>query len=327
MTRPVVCIVATGGTIASKYVAREGSVVDGASVEELTATAPEIADFAEVRGYQHSNVTSDVIETGTIVDLGRLLRKLVADPTVTGVVVTHGTATLEETAYFLNLTVKSDRPVVVTGAMRPPSAISSDAELNLLDAIRVAASPAARGMGTLVVMNNEIQAARDVAKSDALRVQTMTSRALGLLGYADADGQVVFFRAPTRAHTVGTAFDVAGMDALPRVDIVQAYGGTDGLLVRALVDAGVTGIVAAGLGSGSGPSAWLAALDDAVRRGVKVMIATQSPDGRVLAKKRFADGGYIVADNLGAKKARILLMLGLAHGADAARIQQWAWTC
>ena len=332
MTLPRVYLIGTGGTI-SFFAKSRLDYVDytyktrNLPIEEMLARVPEVREMAEVRAEQLGNIASTDLGPVQWLLLAKRINAIFRDdPQAAGVAITHGTATLEETAYFLNLTVKSDRPVVLTGAMRPPSSISTDADLNLLDVVRTAASPAARGKGALVVMNNEIQAARDVAKSDALRVQTMTSRALGLLGYADSDGEVAFFRVPTRSHTLGTAFDVENMSELPRVDIAPAYAGVDGFMVKALVDAGVPGIVAAGMGSGSGPTSYLAALDDAVKRGVKVIVATQSPDGRVLPKKRFADGGYIVADNLSPKKARILLMLALAHSKDTAQIQQWAWS-
>jgi L-asparaginase len=220
--------------------------------------------------------------------------------------------------------VKHRKPVVITGAMRPPSAISTDADLNILDCVRVAASPAAAGKGVLAVMNNEIHAARDVAKTDSLRTHTMQSRALGQLGYADSDGEVLFYRSPVRAHTADTEFDVSGIQALPSIDIVMAYAGADGRLIRALVDSGAPGIVAAGLGSGGGPESWMKALDDAVKAGVAVMAATQVGTGRIVRKQRYLDGGYIVADNLTPKKARILLMLALGRTRDAAEIQRMA---
>ena len=160
-----------------------------------------------------------------------------------GVVITHGTATLEETGYFLHLTVKSDRPVVLTGAMRPPSALGTDADLNLVDAIRLAACPDAAGRGVLTVLNNEIQSARDVTKTNAFRVNTFGSRDFGCLGYVDADGQVLFYRNVTRLHTSATPFDVRGRQTLPRVDIVYAYAGADGVLIDALRERGTDGLV------------------------------------------------------------------------------------
>src|SRR5207237_3297633 len=162
------------------------------------------------------------------------IHALLKTDAVKGIVLTHGTATLEETAYFLHLTVKSDRPVVVTGAMRPPSALGTDADLNLLDAIRLAAPPEAAGHGVLTVLNNEIQSARDVAKSNAFRVDTFDSRDFGVLGYVDSDARVLFYRAVTRPHTTATPFDLRGKNELPRVDMMYSYAGGDGVLVDAL---------------------------------------------------------------------------------------------
>jgi L-asparaginase len=248
------------------------------------------------------------------------------DPEAAGVAITHGTATLEETAYFLNLTVRSRKVVALTGAQRPPTAMSNDADLNLLDCLRTAVSPAAQGKGVLVVMNNEIHAARDVTKTDALRVDTMRSRSLGALGYCDSDGQVVFYRQPVRTHTAESEFDVTDLDKLPRVDIAPAYAGADGLLVDALANAGVSGIVAAALGAGLAPRPYMQALDAAVKRGIVVLFATQTGSGRVVFKRSLLDHGFLVADNLTPKKARILLMLALARTNDSTEIQRMALT-
>jgi L-asparaginase len=227
-------------------------------------------------------------------------------------VVTHGTATLEETAYFLHLTVKSERPVVVTGAMRPPTAVGTDADLNFLDAIRLAACPDAAGRGVLTVLNNEIQSARDVTKSNAFRVETFTSRELGFLGYVDSDGQVMFYRQVTRLHTTAAPFDVDGREALPRVDIVYAYGGADGVLIDAIRQHGTDGLVLVGFGGGSYPTAFLDAGKRAVQAGIPVVLATRSTAGRVIITPQKATDGFMVSDDLMPQKARILLMLGLS---------------
>ena len=248
------------------------------------------------------------------------------DEDVAGVVVTHGTATLEETAYFLHLTVKSSRPVVVTGAMRPPTSLGTDADVNLLDAVRVASSSDAARMGVLTVLSNEIQSAREVTKANTFRLETFRPNELGFLGYADSDGTVVFYRAPTRKHTTATPFDIAELKTLPRVDIAYAYAGADGLLVRALVEAGVAGIVAGGLGSGGSPSKMMAALKTATQTGIPVVIATQTGNGRVVRTRRYDEDGYIVADNLSPKKTRILLMLALTKTKDPEEIQRMMLT-
>jgi L-asparaginase len=237
------------------------------------------------------------------------------------VVVTHGTATLEETAYFLHLTLKTAKPVVITGAMRPPTAISSDADLNLLDAIRVAACPDAAGRGVLTVLNNEIQSGRDVTKGNALRVDTFHSNHYGFLGYADSDGQVLFYRAVTRQHTTGTPFGVAGLSTLPRVDIIYAYAGADGLLIDAACQHGTAGLVLAGFGSGTFPPLLLNAGARAVREGIPVVLASRSSSGRIIMTPKKSTAGFLVADDLLPQKARILLMLALTRTTDRQAIQ------
>ena len=330
--KPRVYVIGTGGSISRigrvrtdyiDYTYKTGNY----TIDELLARVPEVHQLAEVRAEQFSNASSTDLGPADWLVLARRINQIFRDDSAAvGVAITHGTATLEETAYFLNLTVKSRKAVVVTGAMRPPTAISTDADLNILDCVRTAASPDAHGKGVLAMMNNEIHAAREVAKTDGLRVQTMRSRPFGILGYSDADGQVVFYRQPVKTHTADSEFDVATLLKLPRVEIIPAYAGADGLLIDFLVKEKVPGVVAAGLGSGSGPSAYMLALDEAVKRGVKVMLATQAGSGRVVRKQRFLDGGYIVADNLTPKKARVLLMLALSMTNDTAEIQRMAFT-
>ena len=330
--RKCVHLLASGGSIARIGRTRTDYVNYGYKtgiykIEELLERVPEIHELADLRVEQFANSGSAELGPAEWLELARHLNRVASeDSGVDGIAITHGTATLEETAYFLNLTVKTRKPIVITGSTRPPTAISTDADLNLLDCVRVAASTQAQGKGVLVVMNNEIHAARDVVKTDALRVHTMKSRDLGVLGYADADGSVIFYRHPAPLHTADTEFDVTDMSTLPLVDIVHAYAGADGRLIRALVDGGAKGIVAALLGSGHAPGSFMSALEDAVRSGVKVVVTTQAANGRLLLKQRFIDGGFIAADNLTAKKARVLLMLALAHTADANEIQRMAAT-
>ena len=330
--KPRVYLIGTGGSIARIGRSRTDYVDYGYrtsyyTIEELLARLPEASEFADVRAEQFIKSSSPDLGPAEWLELARRVNRIFEDDAhATGVAITHGTATLEETAYFLNLTVKSSRAVALTGAPRPPTAMSNDADLNLLDCLRTAASPASQGKGVLVVMNNEIHAARDVTKTDALRVNTMRSRSLGTLGYSDSDGQVVFYRQPVRVHTAASEFDVASVKELPRVDIVSAYAGADGLLVDALVHAGVPGIVAAGLGAGLAPRAYMQALDAAVKRGIKVLFATQTGSGRVVPKQSLLDYGFIVADNLTPRKARILLMLALGRTSDSTEIQRMALT-
>ena len=293
------------------------------TIDEMLARVPEANALAEVIPEQVINVGSTEVYPHHWLTLAkRINAQLSDDAGAAGLAVTHGTATLEETAYFLNLTVRDPRPVVVTGAMRPPSAMGTDADNNLLDAVRVAAAPNSAGRGALVVLNNEIQTARDVTKTDSYRVETFQSGHLGFLGYADSDGAVTYYRHPERRHTADSEFDISGVDELPQVDIAYAYAGAGGVAVDALVAAGAAGIIAAGLGSGGSPSTYMAALQRAVAAGVPVVIATHVGTGRVVQTRRFVEEGYLVADNLHPKKARILLMLALTQTAEHDELQR-----
>ena len=229
---------------------------------------------------------------------------------------------MEETSYFLHLTVKSEKPVVITGAMRPPTALSTDSDLNLLDAVRTAACPESSGLGVLTVLNNEIQCGRDVTKASTFRVETFRPNELGFLGYADSDGKVVFYRAPLRRHTVDTPFMVDDMTGLPRVDIVYSYAGADGLLVDAVRNNGSDGLVLAGFGGGTFPPAVVDAAIKLVEDGIPVVLATRSTAGRVVITPKKEEQGFIVSDNLLPQKARILLMLGLTVTQERHELQQ-----
>jgi L-asparaginase len=291
------------------------------TVDELLARIPEARELAELSGEDVLQVGSPSIGPAQWLQLHERIDALFAGTTA-GIVITHGTATLEETAYFLHLTVKSERPVVVTGAMRPPSAVGTDADLNLLDAIRLVAAPEAAGRGVLTVLNNEIQSARDVTKSNAFRVDTFDSRDFGVLGYVDSDARVLFYRSVTRAHTAATPFDVRGRKDLPRVDIIHAYAGADGLLVDALAEHRPAGIVLVGFGGGSFPTAFLDAGKRAVKAGIPVVLATRSWNGRVVTTPNKDAGGFIVSDDLMPQKARILLMLALTVTRESGAIQR-----
>ena len=316
--RPTVYVVATGGSISGLGPHRLDYILypelgRRLSVEEMLARIPEVNELAEIQAENLTRIGSASIGPTEWLQLARRINALLSTARPPeGVVVTHGTATLEESAYFLHLTVKSERPVVVTGAMRPPTALGTDADLNFLDAIRLAACPDAAGRGVLTVLNNEIQSARDVAKTNTFRVETFTSRELGLLGYVDSDGQVVFYRNVTRLHTTATPFVVDGGETLPRVDIVHAYGGADGVLVDAVRRHGTDGLVLVGFGGGSYPSAFLDAGKRAVQAGIPVVLATRSTAGRVIMTPQKASAGFIVSDDLMPQKARILLMLALS---------------
>ena len=329
--QPVVRVIGTGGSIAGIGPHRLDYILYGElgnkyNVGESLAHIPEVAGIAQVRSEDLISVGSTALGPQEWLLLSQRINQIFRDEgDVAGVVVTHGTATLEETAYFLHLTVKSSKPVVVTGAMRPPTAVGTDADLNLLDAVRIAASPQAAGMGVLTVLNNEVQCARDVIKANTYRVETFRPNELGFLGYADSDGQVVFYRAPVRKHTTSTPFDAGSVSALPRVDIVYAYAGADGLLVEAVRSNGSDGLVLAGLGSGGSPPALEAAATEAAQHGMPVVLASRVTAGRVILTPKKEKQGIIVADNLQPQKARILLMLGLTITSDRGELQQMFW--
>jgi L-asparaginase len=321
-TLPRIAIIGTGGTISGVGQDRLDFYEYGTSgrfmhVEELIATVPELARVADVVPIRYRNVGSGDIGPGDWLSLLRIIHETAAaDPAIAGFVVTHGTATLEETAYFLNLAVKVAQPVVVVGAMRPSSALGADGGVNLLNAARVAGAAEARGKGVLVVLNDEINAARDVAKTSNYRVQTFVSRDFGILGYADPD-RVAFYRAPLRRSAPMTEFDVAGLTDLPRVDIIPAYAGADAALVEAAVAAGARGLVSSGFPSGSPSPAQKAALRQAAQAGVVVVQGSRSGSGRVIDDKvDLRASGFIAADSLPAQKARILLMLALTRTTD-----------
>ncbi|MGH8064771.1 MAG: asparaginase [Candidatus Entotheonellia bacterium] len=330
--RPRVRIIATGGSISGLGPHRLDYLLYSElgrrlAIEQMLARIPEVHEIADVQGENLTSVGSTSIGPQEWLQIAQRINQIFQDePEVSGIVVTHGTATLEETAYFLHLTVKSVKPVVVTGAMRPPTAVSTDADLNLLDAIRIAACPDAGGRGVLTVLNNEIQSARDVTKSNTLRVETFHSHHLGLLGYADSDGQVLFYRSVTRKHTVDTPFNVVSIQTLPRVDIVYAYGGADGLLVDAVCQHRSAGLVVAGFGSGTFPPVFLDAAVRAAADGVPVVLASRSTSGRIIMTPKKKEAGFIVADDLHPQKARILLMLALTMSHDRQVIQEAFYT-
>ncbi len=326
-SNPRISIVATGGSIAAVGPDRLDFILypelgEHITIQQSLDRIPEAGDIASISAEDLVSVGSTAIGPEEWLSLAQRINTLLESAETDGVVVTHGTATLEETAYFLHLTVKSRKPVVVTGAMRPPTALGTDADLNLLDAIRVAASPASAGMGVLTVLNNEIQCARDVVKTNTFRVETFKPNELGFLGYADSDGQVVMYRSPLRKHTAATEFDVREMDSLPRIDIVYCYAGSDDLLVNAVRANGSAGLVLAGFGGGSFPPRAIEAAARAVEDGIPVVLASRSPNGRVVRTPRKDEQGFIVSDNLQPQKARILLMLALTRTGDRGDIQR-----
>jgi L-asparaginase len=327
---PLVWVLATGGTIAgqgesptSTSVYKPGEILG----EDLVKAVPEIRQYANVKIEQVSNINSGDITFEHWLTLTKRIDAILRDdPAVAGIVVTHGTNTLEETAYFLNLTVRHDRPVVVVGAQRPATAISADGPLNLLNAIRTAATPEARGKGVLVVMNDEINSARDATKTNTYRVETFRSPELGFLGYVDAD-KVSFYRASTRRHTSRTEFDVSQLRDLPKVDIVYTYAQPTTDVIQALVASGVKGLVFAGTGAGALTTSQRAALKAIPEASRPVLVrSSRVGNGRVIAltapREEYAALGVIPGDNLNPQKARILLMLALTKTTDQKEIER-----
>jgi L-asparaginase len=322
--KPKVAFIGTGGTIASLGVGPLDLQDYGATgkvmhADEIIAKWRETALVADVLPVRYRNIPSTAIDFPDWKALVTLCGTLVAEHAdLAGIVIGHGTATLEETAYILNLSLKVPVPVVLVGAQRPSSALS-DAGLNLVNAIRVAASPEARGMGVLVVVNDEIQAARDVTKTATLRLHTFRTADFGVLGHADGDA-VAFYRRPLRRCYPDTEFDIRALDALPRVDIAYAYAGGDGTAVRAFIAAGARGIVSAGFAPGFAPPGDFEALKEAVAQGIVVVQSTRAGSGRTFRGTRLANAGFLIADNLIPQKARILLSLALTVTSDPERI-------
>ena len=325
MSKPKVAFIGTGGTIASVGDSPLELQDYGASgvvmhAEEILARFPETALVADVFPVRYQNVPSTRVAFPEWKDLVLLCDRLVAEHAdLAGIVIGHGTATLEETAYALSLTLKVSVPVVLVGSQRPASALSTDAGLNLVNALRVAASPEARGLGVLVVLNDEIQAARDVTKTSTLRMQTFRTADFGVLGHADGDA-IAFYRRPVRRCYPETEFDIRGLDGLPRVDIALAYAGADGTAVRAFIGAGAQGIISAGFAPGFPPPGDFEALQQAVADGIVVMQCTRAGSGRTHLGKRLREAGFLIPDNLTPQKARILLAMALTVTRDPVEI-------
>jgi L-asparaginase len=346
---PRVRLVATGGTISNRAGGR-------LTAEDLVASIPKVAEYAQVEFEQFANVASSQLTLDQYLDLSKRINHLLrSDQDLAGIVVTSGTDTLEELAYFLHLTVRSEKPVVVVGAMRNPSTVGHEGPANLLDGFRVAADPAARGRGVMVVLNDEINSAREVTKTDALRLHTFQSRGYGVLGVVD-DDRVVFYRDTVKRHTTRSEFDVSGITSLPRVDIVMVYQDAPGDVIKALVDLGAKGIVMATAGAGATSGTQNEGLRYAIEHGVVVVTTTRTGGGRIAPRPVRAPGAggpdardaaeereeqaeaaaagtpaeafaevrrrRLAGEDLLPVKARILLMLALTKTTDPAEIQR-----
>jgi L-asparaginase len=313
---PRIRFIATGGTIATRGSTRM-------SAEEVLQLVPGLQRYAQPEPEQFANIASTAMTLDQWVQLAKRVNDIFdADPDLTGAVITSGTDSLEELAYFLHLTIRTSKPVVVVGAMRNAGAPGYEGPANLLDAFRVAAAGESRGKGVLVVLNDEINSAREVSKTDALRVQTFQSRPYGILGVVDPD-RVVYYREPLKRHTQKTEFDVSALIGLPRVDIMMFYQGASSDLLRAAVDAGAKGIVIAVAGADLTGGSLAPGISYAERHGVIVVAATRTGSGRIaaLASNRLRDG-MVGGEDLTPLKARILLMLALTKTQSATEIQR-----
>jgi L-asparaginase len=287
--------------------------------EELLATLPEIEAIARVHVDE-----ANPHDVATLEDLRRLALRaegLLRLPDVDGLVLVQGTNSLEETAYFLNLTVHSTKPIVVTGAQRPYTALSSDGPVNLLDGVRVASASESHGKGVVVVTNGEINAARDVTKTNTYHVQAFRSRDLGLLGYADAD-KIVYYRAPTRRHTMDSEFDLAAIERLPTVDILYIYAGSRRGQAEAAIRQGARGLVVAGTGAGSTGNLAKELTGIAASGKAVVVQSSRVGEGRVVRHNNWHEPGMVVADNLSPHKSALLLALALTRSSDPEEIQR-----
>jgi L-asparaginase len=320
-----ITILATGGTIAGAAATgtQSGYQSGAVGIDAMVAGVPGITDLANIKGEQVSNVGSQDISFEIMLKLAKRINELLPSPDVDGIVITHGTDTMEETAFFLNLTVKSDKPVVLVGSMRPSTAVSADGPLNLYNAVAVAADPNAKGRGVLVVMNDQIHAAHSLTKTSTTAVQTFMSPLRGLAGVT-AYGKNDWYNTPPWKHTDQSEFDIASVNKLPRVDVVFADADMSADLIDASVNAGAKGIVIAGVGNGNMNKASLEAAGRAAKKGVMVVRSSRVATGLVDRNVEVNDDqyGFVASDELNPQKSRILLTLALLKPRAAAQVQE-----
>ncbi len=325
---PKIKVLATGGTIAGAQAtqADEGYKSGSFSVEDLIKAVPQLKNLAELSGEQISNIGSQTMNHEVWLKLAARCNELLGQSDVEGIVVTHGTDTMEETAYFLSLVVKSDKPLVLVGSMRPATAISADGPINLYNGVALAANPEAKGRGPLVVLNDTIHYARESQKMHTTRMDTFHSPNRGIAGMMNT-GKTFFYSKNTTRHTTKSEFSVAGFNTndLPRVEIVYSHVNLGGETIDFLASQGVKGIVLAGVGDGNSTDAVLAALERAVRKGVAVVRSSRVGSGVVDRNVEVNDDklGFLAAMELSPQKARILLMLGLTKTPEVKQLQRY----
>jgi L-asparaginase len=324
-TLPTIVVLATGGTIAGAAATdvQAGYTSGQVGVEQLIAAVPQAKKLATLRGEQIANIGSQDMNDEVWLKLANRVNALAAMPDVSGIVITHGTDTIEETAYFLNLVVKSKKPVVLTAAMRPATALSADGPLNFYNAVAVASNKDAGGRGVLVVINDWIHGAASLTKTSTTAVQTFMSPLSGLIGTI-AYGKAEFNRAPIGKHTADTEFSLQGVTALPRVDIIMAYENMDGALIDAAAAAGAKGIVIAGVGNGNLTKAAVDALATQAKRGLVCVRASRVAVGRVDRNVELDDDklGFVASLDKNPQKSRVLLRLALLKSSNPNDVQR-----
>ena len=319
---PNVAVYATGGTIAGQSAASDKTNYSAAKVgvDKLVQAVPELANIANVTSDQVAQIGSQDMSDAVWLTLAKKINAECGKKD--GFVITHGTDTMEETAYFLNLVTKSDKPVILVGAMRPATAISADGPMNLLEAVRVASTPEAKGKGVMIVMNDEINGARDVTKTNTTNPATFKSPELGAMGYVSGN-KVRFYKQSTKRHTTNSEFDVSKLDTLPRVDIIYSHVDDDRVMADAAVAAGAKGIIHAGTGNGSIANPTMEGLKDAVAKGVVVVRSARVPNGATtVSLPMWTKAGFLESDTLNPQKARLLLQLALTKTQDPKEIQR-----
>ncbi|HEH4005433.1 TPA: type II asparaginase, partial [Campylobacter jejuni] len=308
-----IAILGTGGTIAGfidSTIATTGYTAGAIDIDVLIKAVPQIRDLADISWEQIANIDSSNMCDEIWLRLAKKIAKLFAEG-IDGVVITHGTDTMEETAYFLNLTIKSDKPVVLVGAMRPSTAISADGPKNLYNAVALVANKEAKNKGVMVAINDKILSARGVVKTHSLNVDAFSSPDFGDLGYI-VDGKVFFYNNVTKAHTKNAPFDVSKLTSLPKVDILYSYSNDgSGVAAKALFEHGTKGIVVAGSGAGSIHKNQKDVLKELLKKGLKVVVSSRVVAGCVAVSDSDEKLGFISAEDLNPQKARVLLMLAL----------------
>ncbi len=324
--KPKIHILATGGTIAGtgQSATQSNYTAGQVAIGSLLDAVPQVNDIADVTGEQIVRIGSQDMSDDVWLTLAKRINELLARENVDGIVITHGTDTMEETAFFLNLTVKSDKPVVLVGAMRPSTAMSADGPLNLYNAVVVAASKEAKGKGVLVAMNGAILGAHNVLKTHTLEVETFKSPNSGTLGYI-YNGKVFIGESPLKKHTTESVFDVSNLTELPRVGIVYSYSNVEDHALKALIDNDYKGIVHAGVGNGNIHKNLFPVLVDARKKGILIVRSSRVPNGPTTLDAEVDDNQYqfIASQELNPQKARILLMLALTKTNNWQTIQQY----